>query len=411
MGATNPSMLLRVLPPGLYLSSGTVTLTITGETAQFGSKRALYTHEQPYSVSGSSLHTGYSEYVTPTAAFFQGVTLPFNTRMSSNSVQACTAPGYPAFPPASCTNCPANTDCLARFRVIDSSSGVAASCDYFAGHSSASSALYCSGARFEVPRCLLWSGYLDTTFSGFQSHLRETSRYSCLFYAADNSVAARKTCAAGYYSTQGLGFCKTPLPGYYTTNAGSVLPSSVADKCAMGDICQLQADSSTSNTLKCVGGSEGVLTGQHTYAGTCKLVAAGYYDNSGTVATCSAGTICPRGSTAPITCSQGTTSVSLSAEYAQCVPCTGGSYCRDGVLGTAPGSELSVAQSAYYRLLGYRGTYFAPQGRKLSASQVIEEVPIRYFKDDSKTSDGSYEQLCPDGTKGQSTGQHSALAC
>lgn len=59
IGATNPSMLLRVLPPGLYVSGGTVSLTVSNEASSFGVKRSLYNHEVPYSVTGNTLHVGY----------------------------------------------------------------------------------------------------------------------------------------------------------------------------------------------------------------------------------------------------------------------------------------------------------------------------------------------------------------
>lgn len=52
-------MLLRVLPPGLYVSGGTVSLTVSNEASSFGVKRSLYNHEVPYSVTGNTLHVGY----------------------------------------------------------------------------------------------------------------------------------------------------------------------------------------------------------------------------------------------------------------------------------------------------------------------------------------------------------------
>ena len=305
-------MLLRVLPPGLYVNSGSVSLTVTGEASAFGVKRSLYTHEVPYSVTGSSLHTGYSEYSIPTSSFFNGVTLPFNTKMSSSTVAACSGATYPNYPPTACSTCAANNDCTARFRVIDSSAGMTVTCDYFSQLSTASAALYCTGPRFKLPHCLMWSGYLDTTFSNFQPHGLEDTRYSCLFYPADNSVSSRKTCTAGFYSTQGYQFCKVTLPGYYATNAGGVLPSLSSDKCGKGFICQPNVDSTIINTIECAAGSTGVLEGQYQYAQTCVINDAGVYD-SGSVQNCAAGTVCPRGSSSTITCMQGTASAAQAA--------------------------------------------------------------------------------------------------
>ena len=44
----------------------------------------------------------------------------------------------------------------------------------------------------------------------------------------------------------------------------------------------------------------------------------------------------------------------------------------------------------YYRLLGYRGTYFSTIGHKLN-SGAMTEVPARYFKDDSQTATGTFD--------------------
>ncbi len=194
--------------------------------------------------------------------------------------------------------------------------------------------------------------------------------------------------------------------------AGGVLPSAVGDKCAAGFICQPAVDSTIVNTVECVAGSSGLLAGQHEYGETCGLNTPGFYDNSGSVTACVGGTVCPRGSTQTVTCTQGTSSTAQSAEYYECVPCTGGSYCREGVAASTPSTEKSVTTADFYRLLGYRGTYFSPIGRKQNAStKLIEDIAFGKFKDDSQGVSGAHNQTCPDGTTPLGTGSHSAISC